>query len=435
MKKKFKVFTSVLLTLGLLAGCSDSKSTSSSGNEKKSGEKVVLTLWRGQGTDGEEALHKQQVADFNKQSKEVEIKEEVFPYNEFTNTIRAATSTNTLPDIMFMDGTVVANMAQLDAIVPVDENIDSNVKTNFSASAFVKYNGKTYGLNEQEGGLGLWANKGHLTKAGVRIPTYEQPWTKDEFKDVLSKLKKVDGVKFPLDMKINYGGDYVVYAWQPIIRSFGGNWWDENSHKVEGTLNGDKTVKAYNYIKDLVKAGYVNNKQTEDTLLVSKKASLDLTGHWNYPSYKAALKDDLILLPLPDFGEGSYTGVGGISFTVSKAAADKGYTKQAMEFINFALGDQYQQKVNTANGSLPANLNILKSLDAFKPGGDLHLYQQQLEGKRFVVRPESPSFPTFQSEVGKATLDILSGASINKRLKDASKAIEQVISDNEGNKK
>jgi multiple sugar transport system substrate-binding protein len=333
---------------------------------------------------------------------------------------------------MFMDGTVVANMAQLGAIVPVDEYIDSDIKSKFSDSAFVQYEGKIYGLNEQEGGLGFWANKSHLTQAGVRIPTYEQPWTKDEFTEALSKLKSVPGVEYPLDMKMNWGGDYVIYAWQPIIRSFGGNWWDEQTHKVEGTLNGDKTIAAYSYIMDLVKAGYVNNKQTDDALLVSGKASLDLTGHWNYPSYKEALGDDLILIPLPDFGEGSFTAVGGISFTVSKAAQEKGHVKEAMEFINFALGDAYQKQINDANGALPANLDILMSLDSFKEGGDLHLYAQQLEGGRFVVRPESPSFPAFQSEVGKATMDILSGADIKQRLTEAAKAIEQVIHDIEG---
>lgn len=427
-----------LLIVGLLAaGCSknDGDTTGTTEVETTETENVTLSIWRGVGTDGEEELHSMQIDDFNRQSEHIKVKAEIFPYGEFTNTVKAAASTNSLPDMMFMDGTVVANMAFLDAIVPVDEYIDENIKANFTDSAFVKYNGSVYGLNEQEGALALWANRSHLEKAKVRIPTYEEPWSKDEFLNVLADLKALDGVEYPLDLKVNWGPGYVVYAWQPIIRSFGGNWWDEETHKVTGALDSEKTVKAFEYIKDLVDKGYVNNMQTEDAYLIKKQASLVLTGHWDYASFKPELGDDLMLVPIPDFGEGSYTAVGGISFTVSSEAKKRGVVEQAMEFINFALGDKYQKKVNDASGALPANLSILNTLDTFKEGGELYLYTQQLEGGRFVVRPESASFPTFQEQVGKAAFDILVGSDPQERLADAAKEIQQVMDDNESRNK
>src|SRR5687767_15335853 len=48
------------------------------------------------------------------------------------------------------------------------------------------------------------------------------------------------------------------------------------------------------------------------TLFRSEKGrvALSWTGHWKYPSYRAALGRDLILLPLPDFGHGVKTGMG-----------------------------------------------------------------------------------------------------------------------------
>jgi multiple sugar transport system substrate-binding protein len=397
---------------------------------EKQEDKKVITIWRGDGTDKEEALYNQQITDFNSQSKDTELKFEVFPYNDFGKTVRAAISTNSLPELIYVDGTEVANLAFSNALMPLDEYISDDMKNNLATSAFSKYNGKTYGIAQQDGGLALWANKKHLTEAGARIPTYEAPWTKDEFLEVLSKLKKVNGVKYPLDMKVNYGNGYVIYAWQPIIKSFGSDWYNADNMKAEGALNSDKTAEALDFIVSLVKNGYVNSSQTSDTEFKEKRSSLDLTGHWNYPDYKAALGDDLILVPLPDFGSGSQTGVGGLPYAITSKAKEKDTMKNAYSFIEFALGEKYQQQINTTNGSLPVNKNILSQLTEFKQGGPLYLYAQQLTGGKFPVRPPSPAFPTYQSEVGKAAFNILSGADVKAELANAAKAIDKVIDEN-----
>lgn len=393
-------------------------------------EKTTITLWRGQGTDHEEALYNKQIEEFNAQSETTVVEYEVFPYNDFATTVRAAASTNSLPDVVLVDGTEVGNLAFLEIIASLNDYVDDSFTSAYAPSSVYAINGNIYGLAQQDGGLAFWANKAYLEKAGVRIATYEEPWSKDEFVDALAKLQALEEVEFALDMKTNWGGGYVVYAWQPMIVSAGADWYDHETMRATGALNSDAMVEAMTFFKGLFDAGYVDANSTVDSCFVDGTSALDLTGHWNYNDYQAALGDNLILIPLPDLGNGSQTGVGGLPFCATSAAAERGVVGNCAEFIKFALGESYQNEINSVNGSMPMLKTALETTDALKEGGPLYLYAQQLMGGRYAVRPMSPAFPTYQSEVGTAVFDILAGADIRETLDNAAASIDKVIEEN-----
>lgn len=393
-------------------------------------EKTTITLWRGQGTDHEEALYNRQIEEFNAQSETTVVEYEVFPYNDFATTVRAAASTNSLPDVVLVDGTEVGNLAFLEIIASLNDYVDDSFTSAYAPSSVYAINGNIYGLAQQDGGLAFWANKAYLEKAGVRIATYEEPWSKDEFVDALAKLQALEEVEFALDMKTNWGGGYVVYSWQPMIVSAGADWYDHETMRATGALNSDAMVEAMTFFKGLFDAGYVDANSTVDSCFVDGTSALDLTGHWNYNDYQAALGDNLILIPLPDLGNGSQTGVGGLPFCATSAAAERGVVGNCAEFIKFALGGNYQNEINSVNGSMPMLKTALETTDALKEDGPLYLYAQQLMGGRYAVRPMSPAFPTYQSEVGTAVFDILAGADIRETLDNAAASIDKVIEEN-----
>lgn len=452
MKKIAKILSIMLactMILSIAAGCGGSTAGSSAAGSTAApastadssapapaasagGEKTTLIIWRGQGTDEEEALYNAEIDGFNAQSDNTVVEYEVFPYNDFGQSVRAAAATNSLPDLVYLDGTEVANHAFIKSIIPITSYIDDAFKSQYADSAFSYYKGDLYGVNQQDGGLALWANKAHLEAAGVRIPTYEQPWTKDEFEPVLTAIKGVDGVRYPLDMT-TYGGGYVVYAWQPWIVSFGGDWYNHNDVTATGALDSPETIGALQYIMDLAAKGLWNPDETSGSEFIDKRSSLVLTGHWTYVEYKENLGDDLMLVPLPDLGHGSQTGVGGLAFCVTPTAEAKGAVQNATDFIKFAVGEEFQVQVNDANGSMPVHKATLASLDAFKEGSVLNLYAKQLNGGRFGVRPPSPAFPTFQEQVGTAVMNIMAGGDIESELKEAARRIDEVIEANHYN--
>lgn len=392
-------------------------------------EKKTIAIWRGQGTDGEEALYNAEIEGFNAQSATTEVKYEVFPYSDFGTTVRSALSTNSMPDIVYVDGTEVGNLVFLEALAPIEEFLEADFVSQYVDSAFYKIDGKTYGLAQQDGGLAFWANKAYLEKAQVRIATYESPWTKDEFLDACAKLNALDEVTFALDMKTNWGGGYMIYAWGPWMVSLGADFYDHTTMRATGALNSEAAISALEFMNGLYTSGYADATQASDTFIVGESA-LELTGHWNYKDYSGKMGDNLILVPLPDLGNGSYTGIGGLPFCATKQAEVNGTVENAVEFMKFALGEQFQKQINDANGSMPVLKSAFETVTALKEGGPLYLYAQQLAGSKYAVRPMSPAFPTYQAEVGTAFMDILAGADIKESLDKAAAAIDKVIDEN-----
>ena len=50
-------------------------------------------------------------------------------------------------------------------------------------------NNKLYALGAMESSVGLYYNKDIIEKAGIEIPSMDDPWTWDEFYEVCEKIK------------------------------------------------------------------------------------------------------------------------------------------------------------------------------------------------------------------------------------------------------
>ena len=60
-----------------------------------------------------------------------------------------------------------------------------------------KYNDKTYSYGYYDVALVMVTRKSILDKYGIRVPTIDQPWTKDEFTAALKKIKASGDVPEP----------------------------------------------------------------------------------------------------------------------------------------------------------------------------------------------------------------------------------------------
>jgi multiple sugar transport system substrate-binding protein len=167
----------------------------------------------------------------------------------------------------------------------------------------------------------------------------------------------------------------------------------------------------------------------DDAAFTSRRVALALGGHWNYQHYRANLGDDLLLLPLPDFGAGSKTGMGSWCWAITTAAKNPA---AAAEFITFLLTTEEVLAMANANSAVPATRSAIKASPLYRSGGPLHLFFEQLNKGHGVPRPRTPAYPIITAEFQRIVDRIRSGSDVTSVVNNAVDKIDREITDNQG---
>lgn len=210
--------------------------------------------------------------------------------------------------------------------------------------------------------------------------------------------------------------------------SGGGDLLNNDFSSADGVLNSDGAVQALATFQSWFKSGFVGDN-TDDTDFLSGKSAVSWVGHWMYGPYKEKFGDDLVVVPLPDFGQGAKTGQGGWQWAVGSGASDP---DAAWKWIEFTLQPEQQKVIAEASSAIPARTSVAKADPRFKTGGDLELYVKQLEGGTSEPRPTTPAYNTVSDAFNQAIQDIIDGADVKESLDKAVEVIDQDIEDNDG---
>ncbi len=293
------------------------------------------------------------------------------------------------------------------------------------------YNEQLYTLALNDSGLAIYGNRRYLEEAGVRIPTVDQPWDLAEFEAALEKLSAVPGVEFPLDMKINYGrGEWFSYGFSPILQSFGGDLINRSNYQsAKGVLDGPQSVAAMERFQSWFQKGWANPNPAGDTDFADGKSALSWVGHWTYSAYADALGDDLVVIPMPDFGTGPKTGLGAWNFGIPSSCRNPEDSWVLLEYI--LQPDKIVQWTGMQPG-VPARKSALVQSELYKPDGPLNVYVQQIEAGWAVPRPLTPAYATITKAFAEAVDNIIQGADVQTELTRAAEKIDQDIQDHNG---
>ena len=123
----------------------------------------------------------------------------------------------------------------------------------------------------------------HLDELGLRTPTLDNPWSKDEFMAALDAAKHQETMNMRW-LGTAWTGEWYPYAFSPFLQSFGGDMIDRSSYKTaEGALNGDAAIAFGEWWQNLFTGGYAQATQDgadRDTGFNTGKYAFSWNGNW-----------------------------------------------------------------------------------------------------------------------------------------------------------
>jgi len=375
---------------------------------------------------------------FNAQFEASGVTLEVLPVPSYNDAIQAASVSGGLPDIILLDGPNMAAAAWAGTIQPITSLIDpallKDMMPGVLAQGTYGPTGELYFVSAYDSTVILWGNRKQLEAAGVRIPTsVEDAWTREEFRDALEQLAQVDGVKWPLDMKLNYGaGEWMTYGFAPFVQSNGGDLIDRTTWVAEGTLNSPGNIDVVTELQDWYKRGWIVPASAGDNQFYGEKtAALSWVGNWMWPPHSEGLGDDLVMIPAPNFGpDGVKSANGGWGWAVPTATTNR---EDVKVFLDFVMSDEQVALYADITGFAPSRAAAIPLSEKFKESGPQDLFAEQ-GNCCAVVRPVHPAYPAITLAWSRALQNILSdgSADVKTELDAAAQAIDQDIADNQG---
>jgi multiple sugar transport system substrate-binding protein len=399
---------------------------------------ITITVWGHQGQDNEVQATQKAVDDFNALGNGITVEFTFIPEGDYGTTL-GATKPEDLPDVLELPGENASSLVYAGKLGVLDGVVDQATLDNQITSAVAQntVNGQRVALSQFDSGLALFGNKAMLEAAGVEYPTtWDQAWTVEEFEAAVAALAANDEDGKVLDLKENYAGTWPGYAFLPVVNSAG--FLPVKGGSAQGNLNAPEVAAALAKFAEWKQ--YVD-PSADDKAFTDGRAALAWVGHWQYTVNKDALGDDLVVIPLPDFGAGTKSGQGSYAWGMSSSTDQ---AEAAATFLEFLMADEQVAAITDVNGAPPGTVTATAKSALYAPGGPLELYALQLAascgGGDVEMTPDcvdvprtiSPAWPVINDAFSKAFWNIYNGADAQAELDAAAKAIDQDYADNNG---
>ncbi|HMQ52478.1 MAG TPA: sugar ABC transporter substrate-binding protein [Anaerolineae bacterium] len=400
------------------------------------GDAETITVWFHSGKGPERDALDATLDAFNASHPEIQAEAVQLPEGSYNDQVQAAALAGDLPCALDFDGPFLYNYAWSGYLIPIDDYLTEEVRNDFLPSIIEQgtYAGNLYSLGQFDSGLAIWGNREYLEEAGVRIPEgIDDPWTKEEFMSALESLQALDQVEYAIDFKMNYGqGEWYTYGFTPILWSHGGGLIDRTNYQnADGVLNSPESIEAMTFFQDLFEQGYANPEPAgDDDFYIDQITALSWVGHWMWEPHSENLGDNLVLIPMPDFGEGPKTGMGSWNWGITSNCANP---EAAWTFIEFLVSPEEILRMTNANGAVPARQSAIEQSELYAADGPLNLFVQQLQAENVAIpRPVTPAYPVITNAFADVVQEIVIGADVEQELNDAVQTIDQDIEDNQG---
>lgn len=397
----------------------------------ESDETIEITMWIRDSDEQEEI--RRAVDDFNVTQNTYRIVETSPSGNaSYDENIAAAAKRGELACIFDADGSYAYPYMFAGDVIALDDYFSPELMADLLPSVIDQgtVNGHLYGVGRYETSIALWGNRSYFDAAGLDIPTsIENAWTLEEFNAILAVLAQdsENSTGFVIGLNMHFASEWYAYALSRFIQSFGGDIIDRDTlATAEGFLNSPESIAALEWLQNLFENGYATPSSSIalDDAFSDGSLPLMLGGIWAYYAYEPALGDDLVAIPMPNFGSGSVTSGGSMQWMVSSNCE---HPEGAIAFLEFAYQPDYLDWITSAHAGMPPTYSLLAWFDDFQPDGALYLMREQVEQGIAVLRPKSPVYAAISDAIYNLITDVAYGSDPTEAANAAVETIDAAI--------
>ncbi len=402
----------VAISIAACGGGDDSQSGDTSASGDSGGQPVEIEFWHGQ-TQKPAELLQSMIDEFNRTHSDVVVSKDSGGVNSdrMLQKVTAGLQADNYPDIAYIYGSDLANLAKGDQLLNLSDAID-NGDINWdrfvdAGKQAVTVDGQPRAIPAFIDNLALVYNKKIFDDAGVAYPTDD--WTWDDFLKAAAELNDpnagIAGFGWP-----GTGDEDTTWRIWPLIWQQGGDIVNEDGSSVG--FDGASGEAALNVVAQAASDGSVYIDSTAGSermqqLFVSGKMAMNIAGPYSLPEYVDA-GVDYGVVSLPSFGDEHTTIAGPDTWAIFDNGPER--TQAALEFMDWFSQPEQQLRWISEAGSLPLT-NDVKDADGYAdytkslPGLDKYISNTDLARTRATI----PEYPQISQAMGKAVASVLYG--------------------------
>ena len=416
------------------------------GEEFKTDSKVSITLTRPTGNDAQEKWWTETIAAFNKDFEgRIEVSCTTLTRGngrEYEQQISLQASSETISDVLYLDGPFISTYANAGVIVPIDNYIYEGYTDDFLPYVNEQntYNDRLYALSIVDSTVCVFYNKNILKQKKITVPDkIEDAWTFEDLKEIATSLTTTSGKTTCYGLQIaGDAGEWLSYAFTPL--------WEDGVINAEGKvttgyLDGNAGVEAGMYLRSLVKDKAVSASASgKDFSASTPLAAMALTGTQNISEYLALgdkMQDWGVTFYPADEDGNVAAPCGGWTLGITRnCKMDKRVA--ASEFIKYCTSKESCESCARDTASPPSRKSLYDTMPEYSDSSHemypvYSIIKEQLLTSA-QLRPKTVGYEVFSTQMSNAISNILRGTSeydkqskIKERLTTAATLIDKSI--------
>lgn len=388
-------------------------------------EPVTVTYWR-PAFDVERDATLRMIEDFEQEFPQIKIN--MVPTSSYEEKIKTALAGGVGPDIMAVDGPLIAFYAYQGALIPLDDYYTEASLSDFIPATLeeITWDQHVWTGPLNNSSIAVYYNTDMFERAGIAPPRkMEEAWTWETFATNVSHVSSANttGGRRPQGLLFGIGiNEFASYAEMPWLWQTDGRVLRPDGMQASGYLDSPASVRGLTVFQDLYRRHQIVSVEEITEGFPSGKAASTITGPWNIQFYREIYPDlKFGIMPLPrDIKQVTPCGSWHMAIT-----SQSNHPDEAWLFIDWMTGVEGSKNWYQATSNLPARHSTYRAFPELEEY-PMSIFSDQV---RYTARPRpvTPVYPVVTDAVAQAFQSAAYGEPPEEVLFRAARRIDEEL--------